>query len=136
MSKIREMYSTQLELAAQIDEVLGSIGTVMILQGSTGVSGSELGDCICEEYDFKYYGRGVYAKEGVLGKMIIVLDKHADGSVYIRSVDVYYETCVISAEEHFSSKKRQRPNLLCLKENELKSWQDEFDKELEGLLDA
>lgn len=135
MQKIRDLFPNQLELGAQIEEVLEDVGTVIILQGCTGVGGATLGTLLKDNYGFKYSGRGIYSKDGVLGKMIIVLDRHADGTRFIHSVDVYYETTVINAAKHFHFADHTRPELLHMDEAEMKDWRNKFEHELDDMLD-
>ena len=134
MGKLQELYSNQLELAKQLEELFKDVGTVMVLQGRAGAGGELLGDVLVTEFGFRYLGRGVFAKDGLLSKVIVVVDANADGKSYVRNVDVFQETTVITREEHFSSRSRKRPNVLCMDKDELEKWQEEYDKELEDLL--
>lgn len=135
MGKIMDLYRQQVEEAAQLEKLLGQIGTVIVMQNKNGAGGEALGMILTSDYGFKYYGRGVHAKPGYLGKVIVVLDRHKDGTPCIKSIDVYKETTVISEESHFKSTDRKRPNILCMTATELEEWQTKFDTWMETELE-
>lgn len=66
-----------------------------------------------------------------MGKVVVVLDRHADGTGYLKSIDVYLETTVIAGESHFKATDRKRPNILCMSKKELEVWQEKFDESME-----
>ena len=136
MGKLLAVYESQTEVVAQLDIVLRNVGTVVVMQNNAGAGGEDFGEILLDEYGFRYCGRGIYTRNGFLSKLIITLDRNADGSRFIRSIDVYQETTVIAREEHYSTNSRKRPNILCLGKDEIKVWQDDFDKRMEELLDA
>lgn len=136
MGKLLTMYESQTEVVAQLDIALQNVGTVVVMQNNAGAGGEDFGEILRNEYDFHYCGRGIYTRNGFLGKLIITLDRNADGSRFLRSIDAYQETTVIAREEHYSTKSRKRPNILCMDKDEIKAWQNDFDKRMEELLDA